>query len=523
MPKARIAMNKIREILRLHESSLSNRMISRALKVSRPVVADYISQAASAGLTWEHVQQLSDEQLIRQLNQRPAVHTQGSNREFFEQLPKICTELGKKHTTRQLLWEEYRAKTPQGYSYTQFCHHIQQFLKNSDLSMHLSYEPGRILFADYAGDRPCIYDRKTGLKRPVELFVANLPCSGLIYTESQESQGLEDFVEGTEHSLLYIQGATAVITPDNLRAAVKSPDPYEPEINETYGHFGQHYGCVVIPARIRKPKDKAMCEAAVNLVYTRIIAPLRHQKFYSIDEFNEAIWEKLEELNNRPMKHINISRRQRFIDVEQPHLLPLPSQRYQMYRFISQVSVQKNYHVYFRPDKHYYSVPYQYRNTKVRIAYTRDTVEIYHKNMRVAVHRRRYTAHQYTTIADHMPSQHRIYAEWTPQRFVSWAQKIGPETTSLIECVITDRPVPEQAFKTCLGILSLEKKFSAQRLEAACKRANSFQLYSYKSLKRILDQQLDQAADPSDSKPATPSHENLRGGAYYGSKGASYE
>lgn len=523
MPKARIAMNKIREILRLHESQLSNRMISRALKVSRPVVAEYISQAAAAGLTWEEVQQLTDEQVIQQLQRRPAAHDQGPHKEFFEQLPKICRELGKKHTTRQLLWEEYRETNPQGYSYTQFCYHIQQYLQNSDLSMHLSYEPGRLLFVDYAGDKPCIYDRKTGLKQLVELFVANLPCSGLIYTEVQESQKLEDFIAGTQHSLIYFGGSTAIITPDNLRSAVKDSDLYEPDVNETFWHFGQHYGCVVVPARPRKPKDKALCESSVRLVYTRIIAPLRHQKFYSIDDFNEAIWEKLEELNNRTMKNINISRRQRFIDLEQRHLASLPAHQYILHRFITDVSVQKNYHVYFKPDKHFYSVPYKYRNTKVRIAYTRTTVELYQKNMRIAVHRRTYRAYDYTTVNGHMPSQHRIYAEWTPQRFINWAEKVGIETKLLIERVIADRPVPEQAFKTCLGILNLEKKFTAQRLEAACKRANFYQLHSYKSLKRILDKQLDQAADLTEDRPAASFHENLRGGSYYGAQEETHE
>lgn len=525
MPKARIAMNKIRGIVRLKESKISKRMISRALGVSRPVVSAYIKQIEASQITLEEVEELTDDQLIERLTQETHETDDPRSSELVAQLPKICKDLGQKYTTRQGLWEEYMQNHPNGYSYTQFCYHIQQYLSDSELSMHLHHEPGRKLFVDYAGDPPCLYDEKTGVSRKVELFVSNFPASGLIYTEAMESQSLEDFIQGTEHSFIYAGGVTTIITPDNLRAAVTKADPYEPQINQTYEDFGHYYGCVVIPARPKKPKDKALCEAAVHLVYTRILAPLRNRRFSTLDTLNTAIWELLDAANDRNMKKFNFSRRERFNEIEAPHLTPLPARRYVLRRFVTSITVQINYHVYFSLDKHYYSVPYQYRKKDVRLSYTKDEIEIFHKHIRIAAHHRDRKAHQYTTIPSHMPSGHRILAEWTPERFLQWAATIGVELTQVISAVLESREVPEQAFKSCLGILNLEKKFGKQRLESASKRANRYQLASYKALKNILDRGLDQQQEADEQQPqaAFPTHQNIRGAEYYAQTGATHE
>ena len=525
MPKARIPMNKIRGIVRLKESKFSNRMISRALGVSRPAVGTYLEQIEASQTTWEEVQELTDDQLIERLKQSTHEPEDPRSSEFLKLLPEICKELGEKYTTRQGLWEEYMQNNPNGYSYTQFCYHIQQYLSDSELSMHLHHEPGRKLFVDYAGDPPSLYDEKTGLPRKVELFVSNFPASGLIYAEAMESQSLEDFIQGTEHSFGYAGGVPKIITPDNLKAAVTKADPYEPLINQTYEDFGHYYGCVVIPARPRKPKDKALCEAAVHLVYTRILAPLRNRRFSTLDTLNTAIWELLDAANDRNMKKFNFSRRERFEELEAPHLAPLPARRYVIRRFVTNITVQINYHVYFSLDKHYYSVPYQYRKKDVRLSYTKDEIEIYHKHIRIAAHHRDRRAHQYTTIPSHMPSGHRILAEWTPERFLQWAATIGAELTQVISAVIESREVPEQAFKSCLGILNLEKKFGKQRLESASKRANRYQLASYKALKNILDRGLDQKQEPDEQQPQAVAtvHPNIRGAGYYAKTGAAHE
>ncbi len=516
MPKARIKMSKIREIIRLHENAeMSIRTISRALQISRPAVDHYLVQAGKARLSWSDVKEMPDEELLQRLQQTEEEENDPRYVELVKRLPEIVTELGKKHVTRQLLWEEYRKKVRDGYEYTQFCYHVQMFTADSQLSMHLEHEPGRQMFLDFVGDKPHLLDPKNGIEHPVELFVAVFPASGLTYLEAVESQKIEDLIGATRHALEYAGGVPMILVPDNLKAAVTKSDRYEADINQSFEDFGRYYGCVVIPARPGKPRDKALVEAAVNLVYTRVLAPLRNQRFATLDEMNEAMWEQLELLNDREMKRIRISRRRRFETIEREHLLPLPTRPYIIRRFIASVTVQLNYHVYFTIDKHYYSVPYGYRRKKVRIAWSEREIEIYINNQRVAAHRRDRRAHRYTTCHEHMPSHHRFLSEWNPGRFIGWAGKIGAQTQSLIESVLRAREVPEQAYRSCLGILNLGKKNGNDRLEAACCRANHFGIDSYRGVKRILDRGLDHEVIDAPIQMPVQSHENIRGGEYY--------
>jgi transposase len=516
MPGARISMSKIREVIRLHEvARMSIRAISRAVEVSRPVVDQYLVQARRAGLRWAQVEEMSDEELLDRLQHSQERIEEPRYVELLKRLPAIVCELGKKHVTRQLVWEEYRRECPDGYEYSQFCYHIQVFTADTEISMHLEHEPGKELFVDFAGDGPHLTDPRTKIERRVELFVAVLPSSGLIYARSLYSQKTEDLIRGTRGAFEYAGGAPTIVVPDNLKSAVTRSDRYEPEINQMFEDFGRYYGCVVIPARPARPRDKALVEAAVNLVYTRVLAPLRNRTFSTLDELNAVIDEYVDLLNDREMKKIRISRRRRFQQIEAQHLKALPVRPYLIRRFIPSVAVQVNYHLYFPVDKHYYSVPYRYRRKKVRVAYTDQEVEIYHNNTRIAAHRRQRAAHQYTTNRDHMPSHHRIVTEWNPQRFLTWASEIGEQTRTLIAAVLAAREVPEQAYKSCLGILSLAKKYGPQRLEAACRRANHFRITTYKSVKGILDRGLDQEALKRPLQIAIPSHENIRGSQYY--------
>ena len=516
MPKARIPMSKIREIIRLHqEAGMSIRMISRALRISRPAVDHYLVQAGKAQLKWSDVKTMSDDELLQRLQQAEEKQNDPRYLDLVERLPNIVAELGKKHVTRQLLWEEYRRKVHDGYGYTQFCYHLQMFTADSQLSMHLEHEPGKRMFLDYAGDKPHLVDPKTGIEHPVELFVAVLPASGLTYLEAVNSQKIEDFLCATRHALEYAGGVPTILVPDNLKAAVTKADRYEPDINQTFEDFGRYYGCVVIPARPAKPRDKALVEAAVNLVYTRVMAPLRGKSFATLDEMNEAMWEQLELLNNREMKRIRLSRRQRFDAIEREQLSPLPTRPYTLRRFIDSVTVQMNYHVYFSVDKHYYSVPYSYRRKKVRIAYSEREIEIYSNNRRIAAHRRDRRPYQYTTDNDHMPSQHRFMSEWNPARFLRWAAQIGEQTQVLIDTVLRAREVPEQAYRSCMGILNLGKKTGNERLEAACRRANHFGIDSYRGVKRILDRGLESQRITSLGEQPVLAHQNVRGGEYY--------
>ncbi len=516
MPRARIRMNKVREIIRLHETvGMSIRMIARALSISRPAVDHYLVQARRARLKWAKVQPMSDEELLERLQADAESHMDPRQRELSGRLPEILRELGKKHVTRQLLWEEYREHCPDGYEYSRFCHHLQMYASGSELSMHLDHEPGGKVFVDFAGDRPLLGGPQTGTEKPVELFVAVFPASGLVYGEATYSQKIEDFVRATRHTFEYAGGTPKIIVPDNLKAAVTKADRYEPQINATYEDFARYYGCAVIPARPRKPRDKALVEAAVNLLYTRVLAPLRHRSFTTLEELNGEIREGVDRLNERQMKKLGISRRQRFTEIEAEHLSPLPVGGYVIRRFIDAMTVQINYHLYFPVDKHYYSVPFRYRGKKVRLAYTDREIEIYHNNTRIAAHRRERTAHRYTTNRDHMPSQHRFMSEWNPQRFLRWAAKIGTATEILIGALLSDGEVPEQAYRRCIGILNLAKKYGDLRLEAASGRANHFGVCTYKGVKSILDRGLDRQEEPKLIAAIPTAHPNIRGHQYY--------
>jgi len=527
MPKARINMSKIREIIRLNEDAgLSIRQISRALAVSRPVVTGYIKQAENAELKWTDVQTMSDDELLERLRESETKRRAPRYAVLMDRMPQMVNELGRRRgrmgvVTRQILWEEYIAEYPDGYQFSQFCLLMRMYTEDSEISMHLHHEPGEKLFLDYAGDRPFIIDAKTGIQIPVELYVSVFPSGGLIYTEAVPSQDTEHTIRCTQHAMEYAGGAPKILVPDNLKAAVDTPSRYEPGINVSFEVFSQYYGCAVVPARVRKPKDKALVEAAVRLVYTRVLAPLRNRTFAAIDELNTAMWERLDLLNARPMQKIGISRTERFTSIEKDRLRPLPAEPYEIRLYTKPITVQKNYHVFFPIDKHYYSVPADYRGLKVRISYTHKEIEIYHKNVRIALHRREPGVHQYTTNRDHMTPTHRFHDELSRERLISWAADIGPETKRCITAVLDVREVPQQAFKSCLGILNLPTTYSRARLEAACRRANEIGVPSYRNLKRILERGLDISGTESDeSARSIPSHCNIRGRGSYQSQGA---
>ena len=507
-------MRKIRKIIELHaQGSFSGRMISAAVGVSRPIVAHYISLFERSGLTLEEVAGISDSELEARLCPSPGA-PDPRYQALATELPAMVKQLGRHGVTRQLLWEEYRDSHAEPYSYTQFCFHLQAYAETSELSMHLEHRGGEKLFVDFAGNKPQLTDPKTGAQRACELFVAVFPAGALIYCKAVESQAAEQVVAAVQHTLYYAGGAPQIIVPDNLKAGVTKPDRYEAQINETFQDFASYFGSVVIPARVRRPRDKALVEAAVNLVYQRVLAPLRKHTFSTVDELNEAMAEKLEALNRRPMQRIGICRWERFRSIDLPQLKALPEKPYQLRRF-HQATVGFNYHLYFSPDKHYYSVPWTYRKKKVRIVSNELSVEIYHNHQRIASHRRDRQPGSYSTHPEHMPAHHRAYAEWSPQRFLSWAVKIGPQTKELVAAVLESRPVAEQAFRSCMGIIKLTERYETGRLEAAARRALAYRVLTYHGVRSILEKGLDRQAQPDMLTAQLPEHQNIRGEQYY--------
>lgn len=507
-------MKKIREIMRLHEQSgLSRRGISQALNISRPVVSDYIAKVKTSGLSYKDIEKMPDETLLEVLQK---IKTTDERYEtLHSSFPHLTKELKRIGVTRYLLWEEYMQENPEGYSYSQFCYHFQVWQNMSEVTMHMEHKAGDKLFVDFAGKKLEITDRVTGEKRGVEVFIAILGASQLVYVEASMSQKKEEWIRLNENALRYIGGVPRAIVPDCLKSAVTKTDRYEPDINPEYLDFARHYGATILPARPAKPKDKSLVEGAVRITYSWIYAKLRDRVFFSLEELNAAIVEQLEALNARTMQRPGVSRRELFESIEKAELQPLPREWYEIKRF-KILTVQFNYHIYLSDDCHYYSVPYRYKGHKVAVLFTERALEVYSGNVRIALHLRNKRKNGYTTQREHMPESHKWQDNWDPGKLMSWAGGKGEDVASVVAAVLDSRQHPEQSYKTCMGILSLGKTYGDLRLNKACKRALYYDNCTYKVIKNILLNNMDQLEENSGDIAGTlPEHENIRGKNYY--------
>jgi transposase len=505
-------MHLLRQILLLKQQGKSIRDIARSLAIARNTIRGYLRLLPQTDLTGLLAQ--TDAQLD-QLIQPPLAAPPADSRlaELQKRLPAIDRELARTGVTRYDLWIDYRGQQPNGYQYTQFCHHYRQWHQTQQVTMHFEHKAGDKVFVDFAGKRLSLVDESSGEVKSVEFFVAVLGCSQLTYAQAVASQRTEDFIEALQNALRYFGGVPAAIVPDNLKAAVIRADRYEPQINEMLSDLALHYQTTILPARSGKPRDKALVEGAVNILYNRVYAPLRNQVFHRLDELNTAILERVDAHNQMLFSGKEYSRRTRFEAYEQAQLMPLPTTVYQIKHHLV-ARVQKNCHVLLSEDKHYYSVPYRYVGKRVRLIYTQSSVEIYAHYERIAVHLRCLGRYHYSTIKEHLPSTQQWVSEWNPASFIRWAGRIGPQTQQAVEAVLGGQVHPEQAYKSCQGILSLEKKVGVERLERACERALCYQSVSYKVIRSILERGLDTLPE---STPALiiPTHENIRGSAAY--------
>jgi transposase len=410
--------------------------------------------------------------------------------DLYAFFPYCRTELPRKGVTRQILWGEYRTRYLDGYSYSQFCEYLKQYLDRRDVSLHIEQQPGDKLYIDFAGSKMSIADPYTGEIKEVEVFVAVLGYSGKTYVRACESQRKEDFLSCIVRALNYFGGVPKVLVPDNLKSGVNKANAYEAEINRDLLDLGNHYDMAILPARSLKPRDKAWVERMVQIVYTRIYAPLRNQVFTNLDKLNDAIESE-----------------------EKEQLKPLPHDYWELKEYL-QVKVMKNCHVQLHRDRHYYSVPYHHIGQKVKLVYTATYVAVYLGGERIAYHLRDRMPHKYTTIKEHLPSSHQFVSEWNPVKFIEWAGHIHPDVESYIRKVLDNKSYPEQTYRSCVGILSFEKKAGKDRLIAACQRASSFGVYNYKVIGQIINNGLDRV----ENKPkqiTMPLHENIRGANYY--------
>jgi len=513
MARPRIAMRKIREVLRLtFEMGLSRRQVGVALGLARSTVEDHVKRAGAAGLSWPLPDGLDDAALERALFPAPA--PSGTKRPPVN-WNYVRAELAKKGVTKWLLWEEYREEHPDGYAYSQFCQLYREWAKTLDVVMRQEHRAGEKLFVDYAGATIPIYDRSTGeIVLDAQLFVSALGASTLVYAEATATQGLEDWISSHVRAFEYMGGAAKIMVPDNLRSGVTEPDRYEALLNRTYEEMAAHYAAAVIPARPGRPRDKAKVEASVLLCERWIVAKLRKRRFCSLAELNAAIAVCVEQINNRPFKKLDGSRRSLFEAIDRPALSPLPARPYVLGRWKS-VKCNIDYHV--EVDRHYYSVPYQLVGKTLEVRVSQLSVEVFFAANRVASHVRSFKRNAHTTNPAHMPESHRRHAEWTPSRMVAWAEKVGPHTKAFAARLIELRPHPEHGYRSILGVIRLEKHYDHARIEAACRRASALGSFSYRSVKSILEHNLDQQPLPAE-RPATRHHRHhahLRGPAYY--------
>lgn len=514
MARKRAPMHKIREIIRLSTKGLSQRQIARTTRLSRPVVAEYLRKFKELGLCAEEFCALPDDSVL-DLWEKGKDGSGGKLPRLKDRFPDMSAELKRTGVNLQVLWKEYLEVEGNGYSYSQFCHHYSQFKEDEKLWMHQEHKAGDKVFVDFTGKKIPYVNRVTGEVREAEVFVSVLGASLYTFVEAKESQQSDNWLSANENMFRYYGGVPEAIVPDNLKPAVNKPSRYEPELNRQYERFAEHYGTVIFPARVRKPKDKSLVENAVNIVYSRIFAPLRNRIFSSIAEINEAVRPLLEEYNAVKMRSYGASRRELFDKLDAPALKPLPAEKYEQ-RQLEVRKVQFNYHVFLKSDNHYYSVPFRFRGKEVDIWYSYSAVEIIHKNTRIALHSRlRNAPNKYSTVQEHMPAKHSELLKWNPERFISWASDIGKNVETVISTILEKAAYPEQAYKVCMGILNLSKKFENGRLNDACARAIRFNGYSFKFIQGVLLTGLDKDDKVSLFSEILPEHDNIRGVNYY--------
>ncbi len=513
MPRPRAAMRKIREALRLClAEGLSPRQAGIATGLPRSTVRRYVVRAAEAGLGWPLPPDLDDRALEERLFDRAAPVPAALTRPVPD-WPAVHRELRRKSVTLALLWSEYRTACPDGFGYTWFTERYRAWAGRLDVVLRQDHRAGEKLFLDFAGQTIPITDPLSGEITQAQLFVAVLGASNYTYAEALPSQAELWWTAAHVRAFEFLGGAPAILVPDNLKAGVIKPHRYEPILNASYAELAAHYGCAILPARPKKPRDKAKVESGVLVAERWIAAALRNRTFFSIAEANRAIRERVTWLNDRPFKKLAGSRASLFAELDRPALRPLPATPYE-YATWKQAKVSIDYHVEL--DRHYYSVPYGLVGEQADVRASARTVEIFVRGRRVASHLRSDAVGRHTTETAHMPESHRRHLEWTPGRLVAWGEQTGPATGALVAAILRSRPHPEQGFRSCLGIFRLGRRHGEARLEAACARALAVGALSYRSVDSILKAGLDRAPLPEPAPVrATRDHPNVRGPGYY--------
>jgi transposase len=509
-------MSKIRKVLHLYHQGRSKLFISDYLSVSRNTVTKYINLFQLLKIDFEQLNRKSDLELEILFFGNNPIRLTPELKKLYTFFPYAEKQLRKPGTTKLQLWQEYKLRHPQGVQSTQFCEHFLRWSKKVNPVMRITHKAGDKMYVDYAGKTLEIIDRQTGEVKKVQFFVAILGSSQYTFAEATLSQGKEDFIGSLQSALHYFGGVPKAIVPDNLKSAVTKADRYEPTINETLLDFASHYGTAVLPARAYRPRDKSLVEGAVKILYQRIYTQLKNNTYHTLAQLNKDIELALTSHNNKLLTGRSYSRLKLFNEVEKQELDPLPVEWFYI-KSQHIATVMQNGHVLLSKDKHYYSVPYQFIRKKVKILYSKHAIEIFYKHTRIAIHERNYKKYDYTTNTDHLASTHKFMTEWTPQRFIQWADTIDESVKEYICKVLEMKQHPEQAYKSCLGILSMIKKqhIGKQRLIMACRHGLDFGVYNYQMIKNILEKELDKLHQLPGKETCLPDHPNIRGNKYY--------
>ena len=512
-------MRKVHDVLRLHfDLKLPQRQIARSIQLSQSTVNEYLLRFQQSGLTWPLPEGYNDHLLQQKLLSTEKRETPPLHRplpDFAHIQHELTTN---RHTTLQLLWEEYRVAHPDNhYSYTSLWRHFEDWRRQQGLVMRQQHRAGEKLFVDWAGAKIPIHDRETGEVKMASLFIAVLGASNYTYAEATISQELQPWIGAHVRAFEFLGGLPELVVPDNARTAVNKACRYEPDLNPTYQEMAMHYAVGVVPARVRKPKDKAKVEVGVQVAQRWIVAALRHRKFFSVTELNAAIRDLLVKLNQRPFKKRDGCRQSLFEELDKPALRRLPAERYDL-SIWAKATVNIDYHV--QVDDSFYSVPYTLAQKPVEVRTTPTTVEIFYQGARVASHVRARKPYTAVTENEHRPKAHQAHLQWPPSRLIDWAQKTGRCSAQLFQQILERYPHPEMGYRSCLGLLRLGEKYGPKRLESACERALLTGATTYKSVKSILAHALDSQPHPggahTDVAPPPPfGHDNIRGAGYY--------
>ncbi len=513
MANNQIDMHKVKKIFKFYSQGISKRQISVQLGLSRNTVSKYITFFKVYKLTSYEVSALSIEELHKLFISKTKVKSE-QLKNLEQYFPYFDKEIKKTGVTQYLLWEEYKQKHPNGYMFSQFRHWYLDWRKEVSPVMHFNHKAGDKLFIDFCGKKLTIVDEHTGELQDLEVFVCVLGASQYTYVEACESQKKEDFIRCIENALWFYGGVPRALVTDNLKAAVTKSSRYEPKINETFSNFADYYETSVLPTRAYRPRDKAIVENAVRIIYTRVFAKLRKETFHSKKAINTRIVELIQQHNNMSFRGREYTRASLFKELETSELKALPVKRYELKQYASG-TVHKNSHIYFNIDKHYYSVPYKHIGKKIRIIYSESSVEVYHKYNRIALHPRHKKKYAYTTNKEHMPSHHNFVSDWSSEKFINWSANIGSECQSYIVKILDKKQHPEQSYKSCVGILQLARKVGNERLNNACKRALDYGAYNYNIIVNILEKGWDIIDDNPQELEEVPTHKNIRGNQYY--------